>query len=106
MTADPYVGSPDIKDLVAEFDGLRQYLLLRAVLADRERLANPEILEDLGLSAALELAAYDRRNCTWAPGRGPDSSTWKGNNGALEYVRFQWKHRQEQLAVRENGPLT
>jgi hypothetical protein len=49
---------------------------------------------------------YDRRQCTWAPGPGPDSNTWKGDDGTLEYVRAQWKHQQEQQAVRQNGPLT
>lgn len=96
MTAGPYADSPDVKDLNEELDGLpRRYLLLRAVVADLEHLADPGLHEDDVLNAALELADYDRRHFTQSPGPGPDSNTWKGDDGPLEYVRAQWRWAQQ-----------
>lgn len=96
MTVDPYADAPAIKELLAELAELpRRHLLLRAVIADREHLADPGLPDDDNLNAALELAEYDRRNCTWAHGPGPDSNTWKGDDGALEYVRAQWLAAQQ-----------
>jgi hypothetical protein len=96
VTTNPYADTPDIKQLLAELAVLpRRHLLLRAVIADMEHLADPDLPEDNYLNAALELADYDRQHCTWAPGPGPDSNTWTGDDGALEYVRAQWRAAQQ-----------
>lgn len=69
----------------------RGRLLQRAVVADEKHLADPAMLPDDYLNAALELMAYDRRYGTWAPGSpGPGSATWSDDDGPLEYVRAQW----------------
>lgn len=96
MTADPYADSPDIKVLQEELAGLpRRYLLLRAVIADREHLADPNLHPDDYLNPILELMNSDRRKGTWAPTLpGPGSATWSGDDGPLEYVRAQWDWAQ------------
>lgn len=89
-------------ELDSSFTGVtkteRDHLLRRAVAADLQHLADPKLLPDDYLNAALELMAYDCRHGTWAPGSpGPGSATWSDDDGLLEYVRAQQRHEQAQL---------
>jgi hypothetical protein len=112
MINDPYVGAPALVEQSAQLADMfrtinekgldcpdpliREFLLGQAAYNDRLHLADPEISADDYLTPALDLITYDRRYFTWSPaGPGPDSNTWSGDNGMLEYVRAQWLTAQQ-----------
>lgn len=106
---DPYPGAPDLGQETGDLDKLRahlawnsirtgpehrEYLLRHAALLDRLHQADPSWAAggNEALDAAWTLTGYDRLHGTWLGGFGPDSNTWKDENGALDYVRNEWRH--------------
>jgi hypothetical protein len=113
MTTDPYAGAPGLGVETAALDKLRaylaehgtdtgpayrEYLLRHAAHLDRLHQADPAWVagEDEALNAALFLTDYDRYHGTWLGGLGPDSNTWTDEDGALDYVRNEWRHWAQQ----------
>jgi len=107
MTTDPYADAPDLGHETAALHDLRQllngkridtgliyreYLLRHAAHLDRIH-ADPtwDAGEDQALDTAWELIQYDRTHATWLGGIGPDSATWTTEDGALQYVRREWR---------------
>lgn len=112
MIDDPYAGASSLEQQSAALADMyrtihekqldppdpliREFLLGQAAYNDRLHLTDPERPEDEYLNEAADLIDYDRRYFTWSlTGPGPDSNTWSGDDGALEYVRAQWRAAQQ-----------
>lgn len=103
MNTNLYDGAPDpgtetaalhdLRQLLTDGPLYREYLLRHAAHLDRLQTdAAWSSGEDAVLNAAFLLIQHDRLHATWLAVIGPDSNTWATEDGALQYLRREWRH--------------